>query len=380
MQRKTVRLYDYICTMIFLIIIFLPLSNLLLGYYTAGEVSKLENRHLAPKPVFSLDKLSSFAAAYETWYSDHLLGRHLILRWHHLISYRFFAKTPIPQKVAIGKDGWLFITETERAVYNGAFMRSGEEIKKLVGELQNRTKKYAAMGVKFYVFFAPMKQEIYQEKLPVFYRRSPQGTLTDKIIAEIKKNPSINFIECKEELLEQKKTKRTYYKTDNHWNAVGGYAAYKAIIKRLSRDFPILQPLPPARIQFNTEIKNGGNLAIMMGIDFLIFEENFAPSIHQERAKKTARRNYPVPAGFAKASEYEMAYEQADTSLPTMVFIRDSYGEALIPYLKENFSRSLFIFDAWHYGVNKKIIEAEKPDIVVLEIFEPYIFNIVEIR
>ena len=52
-------------------------------------------------------------------------------------------------------------------------------------ELHNRTAKYADMGIKFYVLFAPMKQEIYPEKLPVFYRRSPGGTLTDKIIASI---------------------------------------------------------------------------------------------------------------------------------------------------------------------------------------------------
>ena len=118
---------------------------------------------------------------------------------------------------------------------------------------------------------------------------------------------------------------------------------------------------------------------MMMGVDFFVLEEDLKPTILQERSKEAAKRNYPVPRGFAKASEYEMAFEQADTTLPRAVFIRDSYGELLMPYFKENFSRSVFIFDAWQYTFNKEIIEAEKPDIVVLEITEPFIFNLLEL-
>jgi alginate O-acetyltransferase complex protein AlgJ len=380
MEQKTAHIYNCIATVVFLIIVSLPLSNHMIGYYKAGDESKLENRPLASKPEFNPGKPDAFPANYEKWYSDHIVGRHAILRWHHLMSYLFFSKSPIPQKVAIGKDGWLFETEMERPFFNGTFTRSDEEIKKLVLELHDRTAEYAKMGIKFYVLFAPMKQEVYTEKLPVFYRRGPNGTLGDKVIAAIKKDTSIKYIDCKPELLEQKKTQQVYYKTDNHWNALGGYSAYKKIISRLSVDFPVLKPIPRADIQFTHEVHNGGNLAVMMGVDFLMREEDFKPTILQERAKEAAKRNYPAPPGFVKAAEYEMAFEQADASLPKMVFIRDSYGEGLIPYLKENFSRSVFIFDAWQYMFNKEIIEAENPDIVVLEIFEPAIFNMLELR
>lgn len=380
MEHKTVYIYNCISMVIFLVIISLPLSNHFIGYYKAGEASKLENRPLASKPKFALENPGAFPADYEKWYNDHIVGRHAILHWHHLMSYFLFLKSPIPQKVAMGKDGWLFETDRERAFFDGTFNRSDEEIEKLVRELQSRAVEYAKMNIKFYVLFAPLKQEIYPEKLPAFYRRSPNGTLADKIIAAMKQDAAINFIDCKAGLLEQKKTQRLYYKTDNHWNAFGGYSAYKVIIDRVSRDFPTLKPIPLTQIQFNPEIKTGGNLAIMMGVDAFMLEECFKPAMLQQRAKEAAKRNYTVPPNFVKAAEYEVAFEQADKSLPKAVFIRDSYGEALMPYLKENFSRSLFIFDAWQYGFNKEIIAAEKPDIVVLEIFEPYIFNMLELR
>jgi alginate O-acetyltransferase complex protein AlgJ len=381
MEQKTANIYSSISTVIFLIILCLPLSNQVIGYYKDkdGEISKLENRVLAAKPAFSLKTIDSYPAAYEKWYNDHFLWRSSILRWHHLMSYFIFSKSPIPQKVAIGKDGWLFETDKERAFFIGAFTRSDEDIKKLIDELRDRTETYAKMGIKFYVLLAPMKQEIYPEKLPAYYRRSPNGTLTDKITAAIKKDPAINFIDCKAELLEQKKTQHVYYKTDNHWNELGGYYAYKTIINRLSLDFPALKPIPLTHIQFKKELRTGGNLATMMGLDFHLYEEHFSPKILQSKATAAAKRNYPVPPGFVKVAEYEMGFEQADKALPKAVFIRDSYGEDLIPYLKENFSRSLFIFDAWKYMFNKEIIEAEQPDIVVLEIFEPYIFNMLEL-
>jgi alginate O-acetyltransferase complex protein AlgJ len=380
MEQKTEKIYSFISTVMFLIIICLPLSNQFIGYYKAGEASTMENRVLASKPTFDLKNMDAYPAAYEKWYNDHFLGRDRILRWHHLMSYFLFSKSPTPQKVAIGKDGWLFETDRERPFFSGAFTRSDEEINKLVREFHDRTEQYTQMGIKFYVFFAPMKQEIYPENLPVYYRRSPNGILSDKIVAAMKQDPAINLIECKAELLDQKKLQRVYYKTDNHWNALGAYCAYKIIINRLSRDFPELKPFPLTSIKFKTEIKNGCNLAVMMGLDSFILDEYFIPELLQAQAKQAARRNYPVPPNFAKAAEYEIAYEQPGKPLPKAVFIRDSYGEALIPYLKENFSRSLFIFDAWQYMFNKEIIEAEKPDIVVLEIFEPYIFNILELK
>ena len=51
--------------------------------------------------------------------------------------------------------------------------------------------------------------------------------------------------------------------------------------------------------------------------------------------------------------------------LPRAVVFRDSFSNALIPYLSENFRRVLFV---WTRDVEAKYVLREKPDIVIQEI------------
>ena len=47
-----------------------------------------------------------------------------------------------------------------------------------------------------------------------------------------------------------------------------------------------------------------------------------------------------------------------DQGLPSLVMSRDSFADALIPYMSENFSRSV---DVWKPNVDLLVIEKEKP-------------------
>ena len=74
--------------------------------------------------------------------------------------------------------------------------------------------------------------------------------------------------------------------------------------------------------------------------------------------------------------EYEKQFRTNRTDQPKILFVRDSYCNNIIPFVTPYFRESLFIFDAWQYGANWDIIRQEKPDIVVLMIYEPHIRNI----
>jgi hypothetical protein len=61
--------------------------------------------------------------------------------------------------------------------------------------------------------------------------------------------------------------------------------------------------------------------------------------------------------------DYGMRFEsqQSGNDLKLLVF-RDSFCTELIRYLSQTFGKSVFL---WSSKMNKKIIEAEKPDIVI---------------
>jgi hypothetical protein len=58
--------------------------------------------------------------------------------------------------------------------------------------------------------------------------------------------------------------------------------------------------------------------------------------------------------------------------LPRLVMFHDSFGTALKPFLAEHFARALFEFQAMAF--DESILEREKPDLVIQEITERYMW------
>jgi alginate O-acetyltransferase complex protein AlgJ len=81
---------------------------------------------------------------------------------------------------------------------------------------------------------------------------------------------------------------------------------------------------------------------------------------------------------FAYTWEYENVREIKNSKQPRLLIISDSFGAALFPFLSENFSRTVKIFDAWQYKLNEDIVNSEKPDAVVLVIDEPILRNFIK--
>jgi len=377
MKNRITKIYSLILIGIFLSIISIQLINNIFGIYKSEEISKSENRTLAKMPNFKLAKLDPFPQAYETWYNDHFIYRENILKWYNLMNYNF-NKSPFPEKVVLGVDKWLFYNIKESDLYKGKFMVSDDSIQMIVNELLYRKTELEKRNIKFYVLIVPIKAEIYPEYLPKYIKRTKNKTLTDKIIESIKLKPEINLITCKEELIEAKKSNNVYYKNDNHWNDFGAYITYLKLINKISKDFPILKKNIINKIHFKEDIQAGGNLANMISLDYLLNEKNNKITIENAKSKDAPKRNYPVVQGFGYANEYEIAKCIPDNLLPKAVIIRDSFFGALLPFVSENFSHSVYIFDKWQYKFNLDIIEIEKPDIVILQMYEPHISNILQ--
>jgi hypothetical protein len=56
------------------------------------------------------------------------------------------------------------------------------------------------------------------------------------------------------------------------------------------------------------------------------------------------------------------AFEQENKTLPRALIVRDSFGEAIAPFVSEQFARTAMIWSPFLY---EYIIEAEKPDIIL---------------
>jgi len=371
------RRYNVALVVLFAAGICIPWISDLFSKSREMTVSKSENRVLSGRPVFNASQPDSFPAAYEKYYNDHFFCRSRLMKFNtFLTGYYLFRQSPVPDKVALGSEGWLYSTGREREVYGGVVSTSGPLLEAMVNEMRNRARWYRERGIAFFVTVVPMKSVIYPEFLPHWYLKSVKPTFTELVTARWEQDTLFHYIDLKTELISAKEAGALYYKTDNHWNGHGAWYAYRTIIARMMQRFPSISPLQRHEVRFSPDHYAAGDLARLAGLDGFYGELVFNPRVIRPRASEGTRAGYPVPKLFGYPSQYEIVMETADTSMPKIVVIRDSFFSPLTELISEHFSKSVFLFDAWHYGPNFDIIEKEKPDIVLLQIYEPHLANV----
>ena len=336
------------------------------------ETESTENRKLADMPTIKLDYLDPFPSEFEKYYNDRFSLRNQLVSLKSLIIANTLHKTPMPDKVIFGKDNWLFLVSDELDTYRGKNLFKQRKIDKIVNELVRRQKYLKEKNISLYFVIAPTKYTIYPEYLPNYVDKINRITRTDQVKEALIEN-GIDVVDLRDTLINAKEKGLLYYKTDNHWNKLGSFIAYRSIIDKIKKDYPEIPALSLKDFTIKQKIKSGGNTArlINMGKKFEDIEyilEQKKPS----QAKKVTGIGYPIPQDFKYKWEYEMDYETANDSLPSLLFIRDSFGTSLIPYISQSFKRSVFIFDNWNYTSNEHIIENEQPDIVVYLVLESF--------
>jgi len=366
---------EIIITVAFLGILLLPFADSLFNFIP--KVENRENRALKKKPEFDINNLDAFPQLYDEYYSDNFDLRNQLLAFNSNLKFKMFNKPPVNGKAFLGNDGWMFITKHQMDTYLGNTMVDEKELIEYYNIIKFREHFLDSIGCKYYVVIAPVKTSIYPEFLPLSKRKTNQETLTDQIVALLDTIKGITTIDLRPVLKEAKGGVRLYHKTDNHWNDYGAYVAYNKIMNTLSVNFPGLSPIPISKYKIDSTKVKGLALTNMMGIYEGIYENKIKlkPTFNI-KSKKGAKSGYPVIPYFGYPSEYERVYVTDNDTLPKLLMIRDSFGGMLIPYMREHFSKSVYIFDSWHHAFNKEIVLNEKPDIYIQLVLEMFIPNI----
>ncbi len=99
-----------------------------------------ENRKLADKPVLNPDYLDPYPAEYEKYYNDNFSLRNQLVKLKSNLIANALQKSPMPDKVIFGKDGWLFLVEKELKEYRGTNLLKQNDVDKIADEMVRRIK------------------------------------------------------------------------------------------------------------------------------------------------------------------------------------------------------------------------------------------------
>jgi len=336
-------------------------------YLKVSPPTIAENRVLASAPSFpkTLGDWGTLPPKLESFAIDQFPLRPYLISGLNLLRYTLGYSGS--SKVIVGKDGWLFYDDGgHMALTAGKQMLDKASLDMWVQGLRQRIAYTERMGAKFYFLLGPIKEDIYPEHRPAWM---PAVRVATEVDAMVEASHSAGFdqvIDPRPLILKEKNDQQLYDEYDTHWTGLGGYLGYRVLMQRISKDFAGMDPLALSTFKVEDLSKIGAprNLSLMLGI---------ADYFSHDRVSFTPLVTHPPERTLFLSDDHswvapQVLYTDANTG-KTLVLLRDSFSNELLPLLKHHFS-TIVVAHVQDGFFRPDLIERFKPDAVVVEVIE----------
>jgi len=360
---------DIVLIVLFIAALFLPAAGKLL--HLDKTLAPPEKRRLAPRPKLLANgrSLAALPAEFDAYCNDRFGFRNSLIRWHNRVKVRLLRTSP-SEMVILGSDGYLYFGgDSAREYYRSLRPFEEEELAQWKRALEQRRDWLAAQGIRYLVVIAPSKDSIYPEHMPAALNRVTPESRLDQLVRYLGANADFRVLDLREPLLQAKKHDQVYGLADSHWNDLGAYVAYRAIMERVATWYPKSGPLPLSAFDIVKTRTQGIDLAELLGMEDTIRDDYVTLVPKTPRQAKAVNAPVLLPLRDWGVTP-PIVMEREKTDLPRAVMLRDSFAIRLIPFMSEHFSRIAYL---WKYDFDTDAIRLERPNIVVHEIAERYL-------
>lgn len=287
-----------------------------------------------------------------------------------------------PGQVIIGKDDWLYLGNDHANTVTAA--RSGFDASYIRTALNKKRKLdawgdfFKSKGVQdFKVLVGPNKSSIYPEFLPDWFEVS-ENNKVDVLNSITKKQ---HYIYPRSVLLQAKALENAhdlYYKTDTHWNRWGAWIAFDDFMRKIQKDNPEINYDLQAVLRDPVAI-NGIDLSGFLRLTLELKDQQQILEFLPDTPVKTTCHVFYTHEHVECAHNPEIV-SQPEPLLVTAVgaqnnkkvlWIRDSFGTALSPYMSRVFSNTVQVhYDHLNQEKLVKLVDEFKPDYVFVTIVE----------
>jgi hypothetical protein len=277
-------------------------------------------------------------------------------------------------KVLLGQDDTLFFSgDGALRFYQQRDPFSDWELDLLSRWFEANRQAVEARGARYLVLITPNKASIHPERLPESVRALPGGNRTDQLLAALADNSELSVVDSRpavraaiawsETLPDNPMPGMVFQRTDTHWNDVGAFAAFEALVPTLEAWFPTFPRRSRADLAVTVEHKGGGDLARFLGLD------------HQfsEQLPRLRWRDSGDSGGNTEEHKVVRLLEtrEGPADAPTAIIFRDSFSQRLLPFLAPSFGYAVW---SWSYHLQEEAVlanmEAIQADVVITQITE----------
>lgn len=332
--------------------------------FSAGE-----NRLLQQKPLFSGRKFieETYQQEYEKYLSDQFLFRNKWVASKTRLDILSGKKEV--NGVYLANDGSLIERHLPSEIDQERAQKKLYDLKKYF-EMYKNLKGNETRETSIKVMLVPTADIIYQEKLPLYAGYFDQTAYLNKakdILGEA------YFIDV-ETTLSEHSDEYLYYRTDHHWTTLGAFYGYQQYCNVMERDSGISFKRPEYVLQTVSDDFYGSlarKTQLFKRPDEIIlyripgddevkvsFDGVWEPGrgIYDFGAVASARDQYEIFLGGNHGLiDIETGYENQRT----LLVIKDSYANSMIPFLVQDFERIVIIDPRYYRGSIDELINDE---------------------
>ncbi len=343
----------------------LPGVQMLMQPPLAESVS--ENRVLAQPPDIGADSFrepKQLIRAVEAYLNDQFGFRESLIYWHSYWMAFYLDRSP-SEKTIIGKDDWLFLNSYEMMDdHRGLVGFSEQENDNWREYFETRQQWAQKHGALYIVVIVPEKQTIYPEYLPERYTLVvDDNTRLDHMLELF--SDTINMPDLRPALISAKDETQIYRKVDTHWTGYGAFIGYQQIMEIIQPSYPNITVLDEDQLR-TVERSMRGDLSNAMGLGDIL-QENLEDVILSPVRACARELERETLEDRRRALYIEMACPSQTLRL---VMFRDSYSNALVPFIAESFGESMYVWDNMSFNLYGDLLEEFQPDVIIEQFAE----------
>ena len=354
-QNKYLKIYYSIMTLVFLVILIVIVT--LNTTKKDIKFSESENRILAQKPKFSIERLleGRYTKKYEKYKVDQFVDRD---GWMKLKS---------SVDLALGKN-------ESNGIYKGSDdyliesfeVPDSEIVNRNIKAINNFNEKHK--DINQYMLIAPNAVSILSEKLPPYAPVVSQKLVMDNFAKTL--NKGINYIDVYNTLDKHDK-EYIYYKTDHHWTTLGAYYSFleaaKAMDLEVKKDYYNVERVSndfygTLYSKSGYEVKTPDYIDVYLPKDendeYVVnyVEEQKKSASFYDSEKLETKDKYGV---FLGGNHPVVKIKTTSKEDRKLLIFKDSYANSFVPFLTQYFSDIIMVDPRYYYDDIEKLIEEE---------------------